>query len=74
MREIPGSILTRGNILFLNLFLFSHSKASDVNIGITATFVQFLSDEDVSCQDFPIASCSATDFLNTDDLPPGGRC
>ena len=31
----PGSILTGGNILSLDSF-FSHSKASDVNIGIIA--------------------------------------
>ena len=34
-----GSIPTRGNILLLNFFLFSCSKASDVNIGIIANFV-----------------------------------
>ena len=33
-----GSIPTRGNILLL-IFLFSRSKASDVNIGIMANFV-----------------------------------
>ena len=34
-----GSIPTRGNILLLIFFLFSRSKASDVNIGIIANFV-----------------------------------
>ena len=33
-----GSILTGGNILLLD-FLFSHSKASDANIGIIANVV-----------------------------------
>ena len=34
----PGSIPTGGNI-FHWIFLFSHSKASDANIGIIANFV-----------------------------------
>ena len=34
-----GSILTGGNILLLFFFLFSHSKASDANIGIIANVV-----------------------------------
>ena len=34
-----GSIPTRGNILPLDFFLFSHSKASDANIGIIANYV-----------------------------------
>ena len=33
-----GSILTRGNILLLDFFVFI-SKASDANIGIMANFV-----------------------------------
>ena len=33
-----GSILTGGNILLL-FFVFSHSKASDANIGIIANFI-----------------------------------
>ena len=34
-----GSIPTRGNILLMDFFLFSHSKASDANIGIIANVV-----------------------------------
>ena len=34
----PGSILTGGNIFYW-IILFSHSKASDDNIGIIANFV-----------------------------------
>ena len=37
----PGSILTHSNILSLD-FLFSHSKASDANIGIIANVVCLL--------------------------------
>ena len=36
-----GSILTGGNILLLE-FLSSHSKASDANIGIIASFVYYV--------------------------------
>ena len=35
----PGSILTGGNILLLDIFLFSPNKASNANIGIIASFV-----------------------------------
>ena len=35
----PGSIPTGGNIFHCFFFLFSHSKASDSNIGIFANFV-----------------------------------
>ena len=38
--EIPGSILTGGNILLLNFWVL-HSKASDANIGIIADVVCF---------------------------------
>ena len=38
MAEVPGSILTGGNFLFLD-FLCSCSKASDANIAIIANFV-----------------------------------
>ena len=34
-----GSVLNEGNILLLNSFLFSCSKASDSNIGVIANFV-----------------------------------
>ena len=34
-----GSILTEGNILSLDFFLFLRSKASDANIGIIANVV-----------------------------------
>ena len=37
--EVPGLILNGGNILPLDIFLFSHSKASDANIGIIANVV-----------------------------------
>ena len=33
-----GSILTKGNILLLEIFLFSCNKASVVNIGIIVNF------------------------------------
>ena len=36
--EVPGSILTAGNIMLLG-FLFSCSKACDANIGIIAYVV-----------------------------------
>ena len=36
-----GSILTGGKILLLDFFLFSRSKASDVNVGIIADFVYY---------------------------------
>ena len=34
-----GSIPTGGNILSLDFFLFSRSKASDANIGIVANIM-----------------------------------
>ena len=37
-----GPIPTGGNILLLDFFLFSCSKASDANIGIIANFVYFV--------------------------------
>ena len=36
-----GSILIGGNILLLDFFLFSRSKASDTNGGIIANFVYY---------------------------------
>ena len=35
----PGSILTEGNIMSLDFFLFSRSEASDANIAIVANVV-----------------------------------
>ena len=37
--EVPGSILTGVNILSLELFLFSHSKATDASTCIIANVV-----------------------------------
>ena len=39
MVETPGSILTGGNVLLLNLILFSHSKACDATV---ANFIKFV--------------------------------
>ena len=39
--EVQGLNTHWGNILLLDFFLFSHSKASDANIGIIANFVHY---------------------------------
>ena len=47
MRD-PGSIPTGGNICRW-IFLFSHSKASDANIGIIAILVHFEKNSNGTC-------------------------
>ena len=44
----PGSIPTGGNICHW-IFLFSHSKASDANIGIIAILVHFEKTSNGTC-------------------------